>query len=70
MEPTLDQVKQELKQRLNREVEVEKTLKGQYICQFIDYNAPMSKLVGDTEELAYRALLTYLQSKEIQNDAL
>jgi hypothetical protein len=62
---TLDEVKLELKVRLGRDVEVESTKFGKFICQFVDYNNPHpSRLVGDTEELAYHRLLEYLIRRE------
>ena len=62
------QVKAEVEKLLSREVGVEITKSGKFICKFVDFEAPMSKLVGDTEELAYELLLQYLKSRETQDE--
>jgi hypothetical protein len=61
--PSLEQVKKILNSMLSREVGVEQTKFGKYICKYLEYGAPMSTLVGDTEDDAYRKLLHYLNSK-------
>lgn len=67
MDESLEQVIQALKARLAREPEVEPTVNGKFICKFVDFNNPNpSSLVGDTEEIAYRLLLSYLKSKEVE----
>lgn len=59
----LPQIKAELKTLLKRDVGVEQTTKGQWICQYVEYGMHPTALVGDTEELAYQKLLEYLKSK-------
>lgn len=59
----LEQTKAQLKNILGRDVGVEQTTTGKWICQYVDFNMKPSTLVGDTEELAYENLLTYLLSR-------
>lgn len=59
----LSQIKAELHQLLKREVGVEQTTKGKWICQYAEYGMSPLALVADTEELAYDKLLQYLKSK-------
>lgn len=60
----MSQAREEVEQILGRPVEVEQTIHGAWICQFVDYQNPKpTKLVGDTEEIAYQKLLEYLKSR-------
>lgn len=64
-----NETKSKLAVLLGREPSCEVTKNGRFIVKYVDFNNPHpSKLVADTEELAYQALLEYLKSKEIQND--
>lgn len=50
---------------LGRDVGVEETIHGKFICKFVDYSNPHpSALVGETEEIAYQNLLVYLRSRD------
>lgn len=52
---------------LGRDVGVEKTINGAYICKFVDFNNPHpTALVGETEEIAYQKLLEYLQARAVE----
>lgn len=64
----MSQAKAAVEKILGRVVGVEVTKRGKFICKFVDYNAPMSTLVADTEDLAYELLLGYLQSRETHNE--
>lgn len=44
-------------------VEVEKTLNNTFICTYLRYDAPMSTLVGNTEDEAADKLLAYLKAQ-------
>jgi len=61
---SLDKTKAAIKSFLGRDVGIEKTRFGKFICKFVDYDNPHpANLVGETEELAYQNLLTYLQER-------
>ena len=61
---SLDQIKAELKALLDRDVGVEETRNGKWICQYVEYGMRPTLLLGDTEELAYTKLLEYLRAKK------
>ena len=66
---SLAEMKTRLQTLLGREVTVEAVKNGKFAAVYIDYNLRNpSRLVAETEELAYRALLDYLESKETQTD--
>lgn len=61
---TTPELKAEIDNLLGRDVGVEQTRDGKWICKYADYNNPHpAQLVGDTEEIAYAHLLSYLKSK-------
>jgi hypothetical protein len=61
---SLPQLKLEVNRLAQREVGVEETLHGKFICKFVDFSNPHpSQLLGDTEEIAYSNLLSYLQNR-------
>jgi hypothetical protein len=66
----MDNAKAEVDRILGRDVGVEATTTGKFICKFVDYNNPHpAALVGETEEIAYSNLLGYLRSRDGNEEA-
>lgn len=65
---SLELLKRQIKQLTGREVTVDRTKSGRYICKFIDFNMSPLALVGDSEEEAYKKLLQYLKQKHENPD--
>ena len=61
--PNLEFLKRQIKRILNRDVEIESTKSGRFICKYVDFNMSPISLIADTEEEAYQKLLQYLKSK-------
>jgi hypothetical protein len=66
----IEQTKSELHKILKRDVLVEQTKTGKWICQYVEYGMSPMKLVGDTQEAAYENLLAYLITKSSTGDTL
>jgi hypothetical protein len=58
----LQQLKEQVDKKLQRDVGVEQTTRGKFICKYLSFGAPLSTLVGDTEYEAYEKLLNYLNT--------
>ena len=70
--PTQDlaQVKTKIQSLLGREVAVEPVQGNKFACVYIDYNLRNAlRLVADSEDLAYRNLLSYLEEDKNQGDS-
>lgn len=66
MNPSLDDMKMWLKEKLQRDVTVSKVTlnnEGFFLADYVNYSAPATKLVAETEELAIANLFFYLQKQ-------
>lgn len=60
----VEYIKRKLQEILGREIRVEKTLHGKYICKYIAYGMSPRALLADTEAEAYQKLYQYIQSQK------
>ena len=62
-------IKSRLHQLLGRDIEVNPTKDGRFVCEFADFNNPHpAALIGSTELEAYQKLLNYVERRPAQPD--